>query len=136
MILGQSAIANATLDAGMIDAAVMSDARPATADVTIQPQDGAQDERFLVFVNPPAEGATLTANDPSFVGAVQFFGGSHHPGEAGTFTLPLTPALRALQRAGRLRNSDPLRIEVVPDTEGAARRPLKAELKGVSVRAF
>ena len=136
MVLGQSATARTTVSANVVDAAETPDARALSAEVTIDPAAGPEDARFLVFLNPPAGTSTLGPEDPSFAGAVQFFGGTRHHQGPTTFTVPLAPALQALRRANAFNSSDPLRIEVVPDAQGAARRPLSATLVGFTVKSF
>ena len=138
MVLGQSASASATVAAGTINAAANDDGeRNVSAEVTIdRPVEGSENVRFLVFVNPPESEPVLSASDPSFAGSIRFFDDAHHGSGRSTFTVTLGPALQALREAGTLRTTEPLRIEVVPDTDGAARRVMRTRLRGVDVRVF
>jgi hypothetical protein len=138
MVLGQSASASAAVDAATLEAVAEQGDRGASAEISIERAAAASEgARFLVFVNPPEGASVLSAADPGFAGSIRFFGASHHADGASTFTVPLDPALQALRQAGRLETGEALRIEVVPDSDGAPRRPLAAaRLQGVSVRVF
>jgi hypothetical protein len=127
---GQSAVAEAVWTGAMVEG--LGDA--VTAEVSIIPEPEARRVRYHVFLNPPAEAGILTPQDPSFAGTLFAFGGTHHGHDVTTFTLPLGSAIRALQATNAWDPTASLRLEVVPEVRGAARRPLRAVLRQVTVR--
>ncbi|HEX4964585.1 MAG TPA: tyrosinase family protein [Thermoanaerobaculia bacterium] len=98
------------------------------ARITIQPPADPQNVLLDVFVNAPGGAADIEPESPHFAGSFVFFG-CHHPFEGPfTFTMPLSPALKTMRSANRLKADEPLKIQVVPKAKGPA--PAAQELTG------
>jgi tyrosinase len=105
--------------------------------VAIDPPEHVRGSRFHVLLNPPADVAEVDFNDPSYVGTIEFFGRPHHVHGSVIFTLPATDAVRDLRAAGRLKDGEPLRVHVIPQTRGVMlKAPAASSLRGVSAGAF
>ena len=85
---------------------------------------------------------SVNFNDPIYAGTFSFFGShSHGQGHGAmakpvTFTVALTNAVADLRTTGTLKASEPLRIQVVPDTQGVTLTPFQARVESISVGTF
>lgn len=123
------------------NAAANAPAPPTFARIKFQTPEDRRGVRFHVLVNPPEGVRNVDFNDPSFAGTFAFFG-SHPRGKAGqpghkprtsSFDVPLTETLNRLRAAGRLKEGQPLRIQVVPDTQGVTLMPVQVPLTSISI---
>lgn len=103
--------------------------------------------RFHVLVDAPADASNVPFTDPSFAGTINLFGADHHgmhaeaAGHPGTnpklsFVVPLNRTLAKLRAAGRLKPNEPIRISVVPDTQGVTLNPFSAAIESIAVESF
>ncbi|MFK0733759.1 MAG: tyrosinase family protein [Gloeotrichia echinulata GP01] len=111
------------------------DSRTVVAEITIQPPADVHDVNFNVLVNTPKGERNIDFNSPHFAGTFVFFGKPHHPGPV-TFSIPLTSALKALAKQGKLDIDKPIEINVVPDTKGITLRALGATLESVTLESI
>ncbi|WP_216821053.1 tyrosinase family protein [Singulisphaera sp. GP187] len=108
---------------------------PLFARITLQPPENRRGVRLHVLVNSPEGARNVGFSDPSFAGTITFFGSHGHGHMAGpvSFDVPLTEALKRLRAAGRLKVGEPLRIQVVPDTQGVTLSTFQVPVKSISI---
>jgi len=112
-------------------------ARPLFARITIQVPEDTRGTLFHVLVNPPEKARSVNFHDPSFAGTFSFFGthkhDTGHQDQTVTFTVPLTGALRKLVAARKMKQGDPLQVQVVPDLRGVRLAPFQVPIKSVTI---
>lgn len=132
--------ATARVPAALIHPAAAGATPPLFARVTLQPPDNRRGVRFHVLVNPPEGVGSVGFHDPSFAGTFTFFGshthGHGHEAKPVSFDVSLTEAVKKLRAAGRLKADEPLRVQVVPDTQGVTLAPFQVPLKSISIGTF
>ncbi|HEV7281130.1 MAG TPA: tyrosinase family protein [Pirellulaceae bacterium] len=115
---------------------------PLYARITIQPPHNRGGLRFHVLVNSQEEVRSVNFNDPSYAGTFSFFGSHSHDQGHGAmakpviFTVALTAAVNELRAAGALKAGEPLRIRIVPDTEGVTLRSFEVRLESIYIGTF
>ncbi|MGI8515244.1 MAG: tyrosinase family protein, partial [Acidimicrobiia bacterium] len=135
-------IASVAVPAALTHPAAGAATPPLYARITIQPPDNRRGVRFHVLVNPPQGVRSVNFNDPSYAGTFSFFGSHSHGQGHGdmaqpvSFIVALTGAVTELREAGMLKEGEPLRIQVVPDTQGVTLAPFQARLESISVGTF
>lgn len=92
----------------------------------------AHDKVFHVLLDPPAGADPTDTKGPHHVATLAFFGTMHHHGTA-SFLVPLTGALRKVNKLGLLKAAAPLRIVVVTEeghgkSRSAPQVPAQVEL--------
>jgi tyrosinase len=115
--------------------ALVEPTAPVFAHITLEPPTHRRGIRIHVLVNPPQGVANVGFKDPSYAATITFFG-SHahgHAAEPVTFDVPLTDALKKLKAAGRLNEGEPLKIQVVPATQGVRLSTFQLNVQSISI---
>ncbi|MBC7964675.1 MAG: tyrosinase family protein, partial [Fuerstia sp.] len=112
--IGKMAVASTDLPNGLDEEvqAEGSDSELVAEIALTLPTDRASN-KFHVFVNPPAGSRSVSFDDPGFAGSIAPFGRHGHSDSPVTFSIPITAAVKALRKAGRLKGGEPLNVHVV-----------------------
>ncbi|MFY9823414.1 MAG: tyrosinase family protein [Thermoanaerobaculia bacterium] len=140
LALSQRATSVVKVPPDLVQAASTDTGPTLFARITVDPPADPRNVLLDVFVNAPGGAADVEPESPYFAGSFVFFGfGFHHHAEGPiTFAVPLSPALKEMRSANRLKVDEPLRIQVVLKAKdpGSAAQKLKGSLQKVVVGTF
>lgn len=137
--LGQMAVASIDLPEALDNEVHSAQAdTELVAQVSLVPTKESAGTVFNVFVNPPAGNRRVSFDDPGFAGTIAPFGGHGHSDSPTTFSIPITEAVRALKKAGRLKENEALDIHIVPESspDDVQLVPTEIPLANVTVKAL
>jgi tyrosinase len=126
------------LPAALTHPAAVAAAPTLFARITPQPPLNRRGVEFHVPVNAPEGVRNVGFTNDSYAGTITFFGNHAHGHNAGpeTFDVPLTATVKKLRAAGRLKEDEPLRLQVVADCNGVTLTPFQVPLKSVRIGTF